>query len=66
MLNATAIEQTVNPQEEPISGDQYTINEIFCSLQGEGLRAGTLNHFIRLSGCNLTCKVETHGFDFDT
>lgn len=44
----------------------YSINEMFCSLQGEGMRAGTLNHFIRFSGCNLTCKVETHGFDCDT
>lgn len=44
----------------------YTVNEIFCSLQGEGVRAGTLNHFVRFSGCNMTCKVETHGFDCDT
>lgn len=44
----------------------YTVNEIFCSLQGEGVRAGTLNFFIRFSGCNQTCKVETHGFDCDT
>lgn len=46
--------------------DHYTVNEIFCSLQGEGLRTGTLNHFVRFSGCNLACKVETHGFDCDT
>jgi organic radical activating enzyme len=38
--------------------DQYRINEIFCSLQGEGIRAGTLNHFIRFTGCNLKCDVE--------
>jgi|SRR5579875_2731221 len=49
-----------------MSDRQYTINEIFCSLQGEGVRAGTLNHFVRFSGCNQTCKVETHGFDCDT
>jgi organic radical activating enzyme len=42
------------------------VNEIFYSLQGEGVRAGTPNLFLRLSRCNLTCKVETHGFDCDT
>ena len=31
------------------------INEIFYSLQGEGLRMGEPTVFIRLSGCNLEC-----------
>jgi 7-carboxy-7-deazaguanine synthase len=31
------------------------INNIFQSLQGEGLRAGTPAIFIRLSGCSLRC-----------
>src|SRR5690606_16763260 len=44
----------------------YTINEIFHSLQGEGVRAGTANLFLRFTGCNETCRVETHGFDCDT
>lgn len=44
----------------------YTINEIFYSLQGEGIRAGTANLFLRFTGCNETCRVETHGFDCDT
>ena len=44
----------------------YTVNEMFLSLQGEGLRAGTVNVFVRFTGCNQTCKVETHGFDCDT
>jgi organic radical activating enzyme len=45
---------------------RYLVNEIFYSLQGEGVRAGTPNFFLRLSHCNLACKVETHGFDCDT
>jgi organic radical activating enzyme len=44
----------------------YAVNEIFYSLQGEGVRAGTPNLFLRMAGCNLTCRVETHGFDCDT
>lgn len=46
--------------------ERYLVNEIFYSLQGEGVRTGTPNLFLRLSRCNLTCKVETHGFDCDT
>lgn len=44
----------------------YRINEIFYSLQGEGVRAGTANLFLRFSGCNLSCSKETEGFDCDT
>lgn len=44
----------------------YRINEIFYSIQGEGVRAGTPAVFIRFSGCNQTCRQETHGFDCDT
>ena len=41
----------------------YVVNEIFHSLQGEGARVGEVSTFVRFAGCNLTCKVETHGLD---
>lgn len=44
----------------------YRINEIFYSLQGEGVRAGCPSVFLRFSRCNLLCTVATHGFDCDT
>ena len=44
----------------------YKINEIFYSLQGEGVRAGTANVFIRFSDCNLRCSKAKEGFDCDT
>jgi organic radical activating enzyme len=46
--------------------DTYPINEIFYSLQGEGVRAGTAAVFVRFSGCNLSCNMRDHGFDCDT
>lgn len=49
-----------------MSSKTYTVNEMFYSLQGEGLRAGTANLFLRFSGCNLTCRKESEGFDCDT
>lgn len=35
--------------------DTYAVNEIFCSLQGEGYHTGTAAVFLRLSGCNRAC-----------
>ncbi|MHA1339724.1 MAG: 7-carboxy-7-deazaguanine synthase QueE [Promethearchaeota archaeon] len=34
---------------------RYYIEEIFDSIQGEGILAGTPATFIRLAGCNLNC-----------
>lgn len=34
----------------------YKVNEIFYSLQGEGLFTGTAAVFLRLSGCNRRCS----------
>lgn len=49
----------------------YVVNEVFYSIQGEGVRAGTANVFIRFAGCNMRCSVEPGpkspgGFDCDT
>lgn len=49
----------------------YKVNEMFYSLQGEGLRAGTANVFVRFQGCNMECREEEGpkspgGFDCDT
>ena len=51
--------------------DRYMINEVFVSLQGEGVRAGTSNIFVRFSGCNMKCDIEASplspgGFSCDT
>ncbi len=32
------------------------VNEIFCSIQGEGVDTGLPTIFIRLTGCNLRCS----------
>lgn len=37
-------------------GETLTVNEIFLSLQGEGVRTGLPCAFVRLTGCNLRCR----------
>jgi 7-carboxy-7-deazaguanine synthase len=46
---------------------RYLVNEMFASLQGEGIRAGTAAIFLRFAKCNLACSIATgEGFDCDT
>jgi organic radical activating enzyme len=45
-------------KETSMNEKKYRINEIFYSLQGEGVRAGTPNFFVRFSGCNMACDQE--------
>lgn len=35
----------------------YHVNEIFYTLQGEGVRAGCPSVFLRFQGCNLKCNI---------
>lgn len=42
-------------EESHMEGEGLPINELFYSLQGEGVLAGTPSVFVRTSGCNLRC-----------
>ena len=46
--------QGLSPKDRPES-DALPINELFCSLQGEGKLLGIPSIFVRTSGCNLRC-----------
>ena len=46
--------EKLSPESET-DGDGLPINELFCSLQGEGKLSGIPSVFVRSSGCNLRC-----------
>ncbi len=41
-----------------MSDKNYRVVEVFYAPQGEGIRAGTANVFVRFSGCNMRCDLE--------
>ena len=41
------------------------VNEIFTSIEGEGIRAGRICTFIRFTGCNLRCSWCDTAYAFD-
>jgi len=50
---------------------QYWINEIYLSIQGEGIRTGEPSIFMRFTGCNMRCDIHANdkspgGFACDT
>ena len=45
------------------SGRVLQVNEIFYSIEGEGLRVGEPTTFVRLARCNLRCPFCDTEFD---
>ncbi len=62
-----ALENPSAPQERmPVwreDGHTLQINEIFYSIEGEGLRVGQPTTFVRLARCNLRCAFCDTEFD---
>lgn len=67
-MSQTALHE--NPDEraerQPVwrdDGQRLQVNEIFYSIEGEGLRVGQPTTFVRLSKCNLRCHFCDTEFD---
>lgn len=57
----------IEKEKTGISGDRLMVNEIFYSIQGEGVNVGVPMVFVRFSKCNLRCSaINDAGFDCDT
>lgn len=65
-MNATPKESRLPPRHSKVmsidaqvwgSNNSLVVQEIFYSIQGEGMRSGTSNVFIRLAGCNMKCAM---------
>ena len=57
----------ISPDKTGVSGGHLMINEIFYSIQGEGVNVGVPMVFVRFSKCNLRCSTHNQaGFDCDT
>ena len=46
------------------SGATLQVNEIFYSIEGEGMRVGQPTTFVRLAKCNLRCRFCDTEFDY--
>jgi organic radical activating enzyme len=58
-----------NPKRPPERGDGFTlaVQEVFPTVQGEGMFAGYASVFVRLGGCNLACVFcDTEFESFET
>ncbi len=54
------------PGHQPVwraDGQLLQVNEIFYSIEGEGIRVGSPTTFVRLSRCNLRCRFCDTEFD---
>ena len=72
MNDRTFTEQNPNAAKEHLpvwqaDGQELQINEIFYSIEGEGLRVGQPTTFVRMAKCNLRCFFCDTEFDtFET